>query len=69
MCRLGRLASLALEVDELSDAITSSSLNEKEELMLAPTLLHLRIAMDRLEQAIYDADRLDMSHLTERKAA
>lgn len=67
MCRLGRLASLALEADELSDAVTSSPLNGKEERMLAPTLLHFHIALDRLEQAIYDANRLDVSPM--RRAA
>lgn len=62
MCRLERLASLVVDVDELSDRIASRPLTEREASLLSLVIFHLYLSLDRLEQALYDHDRLDVTN-------
>jgi len=57
-----RLARLAVEVDELAQQILAEPLSEPDELFLAAPIAHLAIALEWLEQALYECERLDLTH-------
>ncbi len=56
-----RLARLAVEVDELAWQIIAEPLSERDELFLAAPTAHLALALEWLEQALYETDRLDLT--------
>jgi hypothetical protein len=56
----GRLARLAVDVDELAQQIIAEPLNDCDGLFLAAPTAHLALALGWLEQALYETDRLDL---------
>ena len=56
-----RLARLACDVDELAQQIIVETLTERDELFLAAPTAHLAIALEWLEQALYECDGLDLT--------
>jgi len=56
-----RLARLAVEIDELACQIIAEPVSERDELFLAAPTAHLAIALEWLEQALDECDRLDLS--------
>jgi hypothetical protein len=56
-----RLARLAVDVDEVAQEIIAEPLSERDELWLAAPTAHLALALDWLQQALYETDRLDVS--------
>lgn len=56
-----RLARLAVDVDELAQQIIAEPLTDCDELFLAAPTAHLALALEWLEQALYESDRLDLT--------
>jgi hypothetical protein len=56
-----RMDRLALDLDDLVQQIIAEQLTERDELLLAAPTAHLASALEWLEQALYECDRLDLT--------
>ncbi|MGI8411549.1 MAG: hypothetical protein ACR2LV_02560 [Solirubrobacteraceae bacterium] len=63
------MARLALDVDEVAQQILAEPLAESDELLLAAPTAHLASALEWLEQALYETDRLDQRPQRARRRA
>jgi|GEM_PF-7023795 len=57
-----RLARLACDLDEVVQEIAREPLDDGDSLLLAAPALHLTLALDQLEQSLYEVEKLDQSH-------
>ena len=61
-----RLVRLALDADQLAYALTSHPMNDiQADMHLGPPALLLRHVIEVLEDAMYEAEKLDQSHQAE----